>query len=71
MTNWERLQALPQPQRSVAQRLLLGKIFKRFSEMTHVSEENMKYYYGFNRSDLLRWYAAAKERAREKQGLVS
>jgi hypothetical protein len=56
MTHWERLKALPQPQRGVASRLLLLSILKRLEDNPQVPEVTLKHMLGFNRGDLLRWH---------------
>jgi hypothetical protein len=60
MTGIQRLNALPPEQRKVAKRLLMDKMIARFEENRHVSEQTMRYALGFNRSDLLAWYAQAQ-----------
>jgi hypothetical protein len=60
MTGIQRLNALPPAQRKVAKRLLMDKMIARFEENRHVSEQTMRYALGFNRADLLAWYAQAQ-----------
>jgi hypothetical protein len=60
MTGLQRLSALPPEQRQLAMRILLDKMIERFEENRHVSEAMMRYALGFNRSDLIAWYAQAK-----------
>lgn len=60
MTGLERIDALPPAQRVVAKRLLMDKMVARFEENRHISEQTMRYALGFNRADLLAWYAEAR-----------
>lgn len=60
MTGIERINALPPSQRTVAKRLLMDKMVARFEENRHISEQTMRYALGFNRADLLAWYAEAR-----------
>jgi hypothetical protein len=60
MSGLERINALPPEQRKVAKRLLMDKMIARFEENRHVSEQTMRYALGFNRADLLAWYAEAR-----------
>lgn len=60
MNGIQRLNALPPEQRKVAKRLLMDKMVARFEENRHISEQTMRYALGFNRADLLAWYAEAK-----------
>jgi hypothetical protein len=60
MTGIERINALPPERRKVAKRLLMDKMVARFEENRHISEQTMRYALGFNRADLLAWYAEAR-----------
>jgi hypothetical protein len=60
MTGMEHLNALPPGRREVAKRLLMDKMVARFEENRHISEQTMRYALGFNRADLLAWYAEAR-----------
>lgn len=60
MTGMERINALPSGRREVAKRLLMDKMVARFEENRHISEQTMRYALGFNRADLLGWYAEAR-----------
>lgn len=56
----DRINALPPERRRRAMRLLLEKMVARFDENRHISEKVMRHALGFNRADLVTWYAQAR-----------